>query len=260
MNEMIPQLKKLGFTEYEAKSYIALVQLGQTNAYQVSKHSSIPRARIYDTLNNLVARGIVVTEDMDGAIFYTAMPIAQFIQQTTTSFTETITQVGDYLKRIENNGTRSDHRVTMMKNRATILQTCTQLIHDATERIVLSCWDTCYDALLPALTARAHDISIRGIVMNVEQPLAGIDVHRKTTYMSNPQTKRSFVLAIDGRAMIYGPDFLEADAAYYTNDATHIHLLEDYIWHDVLVNRLVRRSGEDLDALISTERRAFFNE
>ena len=34
----------------------------------------------------------------------------------------------------------------------------------------------------------------------------------------------------------------ERNIAFYTDDPVHIYLLEDYVWHDVLVNRLVRRS------------------
>ncbi|PGE55230.1 TrmB family transcriptional regulator, partial [Bacillus wiedmannii] len=38
------------------------------------------------------------------------------------------------------------------------------------------------------------------------------------------------------------------------------YLLEDYVWHDVLVNRLARRSQDDLEHWITTERRSFFME
>ncbi len=41
---------------------------------------------------------------------------------------------------------------------------------------------------------------------------------------------------------------------FYTDDPVHIYLLEDYVWHDVLVNRLVRRSQDDLEQWITAER------
>ena len=60
MEELITQLKEMGFTEYEAKAYTALVQQSHVSAYQVSKNSGIPRARVYDILNILVEKGIVL--------------------------------------------------------------------------------------------------------------------------------------------------------------------------------------------------------
>lgn len=48
MDYIVQQLKKIGFNEYEAKSYVSLVKQGPVTAYQVSKDSGVPRARIYE--------------------------------------------------------------------------------------------------------------------------------------------------------------------------------------------------------------------
>ena len=59
-------------------------------------------------------------------------------------------------------------------------------------------------------------------------------------------TEHWFIVSIDSKEMIYGPSLEERNIAFYTDDPVHIYLLEDYVWHDVLVNRLVRRSQDDL--------------
>lgn len=56
MKQLIQQFKTMNFSEYEAKAYISLVKQGTVTAYQVSKDSSVPRARIYDVLDNLVEK------------------------------------------------------------------------------------------------------------------------------------------------------------------------------------------------------------
>ena len=60
--------------------------------------------------------------------------------------------------------------------------------------------------------------------------------------------------------MIYGPSINEREIAFYTDDPIHIRLLEDYIWHDVLVNRLVKQADENLEQWISSGRKQFFLE
>ncbi len=60
--------------------------------------------------------------------------------------------------------------------------------------------------------------------------------------------------------MIYGHSPSTQETAFITNDPVHIYLLEDYIWHDVLINRLVKRDDQELEDWIAKERKAFFLE
>lgn len=52
-------LVRLGMTEYEAKSYAALVGLGEGTVRQVHEASKVPRPRVYDTMDALVKKGFV---------------------------------------------------------------------------------------------------------------------------------------------------------------------------------------------------------
>ena len=52
-------LRKLGLNKYQSKAYETLVKLGSASAFQISKVSGVPFGRIYDSLNVLVARGLV---------------------------------------------------------------------------------------------------------------------------------------------------------------------------------------------------------
>ncbi len=53
-------LKELGFSQYEASCYMALVTTHPVNGSQLSKISGIARSRIYDVLRNLIAKGYVI--------------------------------------------------------------------------------------------------------------------------------------------------------------------------------------------------------
>jgi sugar-specific transcriptional regulator TrmB len=79
LENILQQLKKLGFNEYEAKSYVSLVKQGTVTAYQVSKDSGIPRARIYDVLSNLVEKGIVLKEEIEDGTKYSPLPVDIFL-------------------------------------------------------------------------------------------------------------------------------------------------------------------------------------
>lgn len=59
MQEILENLKVNGFTEYEAKAYVALVGLGMATAREISEISGVPHGRIYDILKLLAAKGYI---------------------------------------------------------------------------------------------------------------------------------------------------------------------------------------------------------
>lgn len=53
------QLEKLGFNKNEGKIYVALLELGEAQAGQVSKKTQINRTTIYDSIERLIQKGLV---------------------------------------------------------------------------------------------------------------------------------------------------------------------------------------------------------
>jgi sugar-specific transcriptional regulator TrmB len=52
-------LRDLGLSEYEARSYRALLRLGPATAKELSRASDVPMGRVYDVLNSLEQWGLV---------------------------------------------------------------------------------------------------------------------------------------------------------------------------------------------------------
>jgi sugar-specific transcriptional regulator TrmB len=59
MESVIEKLKRVGLTEYEAKAYLALVNVHLSTATQVSDKSGVPRTKTYATLESLAQKGWV---------------------------------------------------------------------------------------------------------------------------------------------------------------------------------------------------------
>ncbi len=260
MDTLIAQLKELGFTEYEAKAYTALVQNSHVSAYQVSKNSGIPRARIYDILNVLVEKGLVLKEEAADQTTYSSIPVAMFLQQIQQRWQSNFTSISDHLERLETKEQETEHKVLMLKGKETIVNYCQSLLQKAEMKVMLSMWEDMYDVLREDIQEVAKHVPVHGITLYVEEHLASIDRHRATHYTRKTSTPHWFILSIDGQEMIYGHSPSNQEIAFITNDPVHIYLLEDYIWHDVLINRLVKRDDHELEDWIAKERKAFFLE
>ncbi|MGE7093180.1 TrmB family transcriptional regulator [Lysinibacillus sp. NPDC048646] len=256
--ELINQFKQLGYTEYEAKAYISLVQNNNVTAYQVSKNSGIPRARIYGILDLLVEKGLVMKEETPEITTYTAIAVSVFLQKIEKHWQSSFISMSNHLDSLEQQESIADNKVLSIKDRETILAYCHSMLKKAKKRVLLSMWDDVYEELREDLDRASQQVKVHGITLHVMEPLATLDQHRVTDYTEKTTTDHWFILSIDGKEMIYGPSPDNRELAFFTDDPIHIYLLEDYIWHDVLVNRLVKRSKDDLGDWITKERNVFF--
>ncbi len=76
-------LKELGFTQYEAACYMALVSKHPVNGSKLSKISGIARSRIYDVLRSMISKGYVL--EIDSSL-YAPFPPDELIKKLKIDF------------------------------------------------------------------------------------------------------------------------------------------------------------------------------
>ena len=69
-SDPVDGLMKIGFSEYEAKAYVALLRGSPVTGYQLSKLCGVPRSMIYEVLGKLTARGAAMTLREEGTTKY----------------------------------------------------------------------------------------------------------------------------------------------------------------------------------------------
>ncbi|MBQ0140484.1 MAG: TrmB family transcriptional regulator [Kurthia sp.] len=258
MQKIIELLKNTGYTQYESKAYIALLQNSDVTAYQISKDSGIPRARIYDVLTSLITKGIVSKNESTAKTTYKPLPVDVFLQKTTTAWEEDFRNLSQSLKELEVKTPREEKTVMVLHEEEAILSYCQTIIQSAKSKIILSMWNDMYDRLRPFLEARSDELAIHGITLHVEDVIPTVDTHRITYFTERPTSSRWFIVSVDSEKLVYGPSIDEQSTAFFTDDPVHIRLLEDYVWHDVLVNRLINRSDNHVEEWVKEQRATFF--
>lgn len=238
-NSILDKLQNLGLNQYEAKAYASLLKIGTANAYKISKESGIPRARIYDVMETLTNRGLaMVEESSENTKIYTPVPSKVFLEKTRKEWENNFDDVANALRELETEASKQEVYVFTVKGKQNIISYCSQLLKEAKQYVMISMWDQMYELLLPELK-ECHDrgCKVMGVSHNIQNPIADIEMHHEGKYHNMDENLHWFIISIDGSKLLYGYS-VEADRdAFYTEDASHIYLLEDYILHDMVVNR-----------------------
>lgn len=131
------RMKKLGFTTYEAKAYVSLLQNNPVTRYELSKNSGVPRSAIYDVIRKLEMTGAVnglYTEPEK----YMPLPPVQLFDLLERQFHEKVEEAKQALKHFETD-IEPGHlwNIVGYKN---MLHKAREMIGKAKKSIYLSIW------------------------------------------------------------------------------------------------------------------------
>lgn len=86
--EAVEALTELGSTEYEARCFVALSQLSEGTAQEISQVSEVPQSRVYDIADSLFQRGLWTFSNpsLEDILRYPSnMPLNDFAKSTMNS-------------------------------------------------------------------------------------------------------------------------------------------------------------------------------
>lgn len=83
--ERLNKMKDLGLTDYQARVYLTLLDLGMAKASQIPTISRVPRTRIYSTMNQLHEKGLVEIIP-ESPIKYKPVPMSDYLDTVADSF------------------------------------------------------------------------------------------------------------------------------------------------------------------------------
>ena len=254
-DSMLDKLQKFGLNLYEAKAYESLLKIGTANAYRISKESGVPRARIYDVLESVTKLGLaMVEESSENVKIYTPVPSKDFLERIKKEWESDYEEVKSDLQDLEAEERKQEIYVFTVKGKENITAYCRQLLKEADKYVLISMWSQMYELLLPELEeCKSRGCNVLGISHDFDDPMEGIERHFNSKIHNMPDDMHWFILSADGKKLLYGYSADIDKDAFYTEDVSHIYLMEDYIMHDMVVNRFIE-DKEDGDKMVSIMR------
>ncbi len=237
-------LEGLGFSNYEARAYFALLGNSPLTGYQLSKLSGVPRSRIYETLEKLTHKGLVLTLQSDPAR-YAPLDSRELLARLRSGFDDSLKTLEDEIAHISVRGAMES--IWTVQGRDNILAKARDLIAGAAESVYLAAWDQVVQEVKTTLE-QAGARGIRIVVVSCGE----VDLATGRLYRHQFEEQLSAVgdssidLVVDGREVLVGEaTHGEMGQAAWTRNIGLVFIAQEYIRHEVYIHKLIEKLGTD---------------
>ena len=127
-------LEQLGLTEYEARCFVGLSQLGRGTAKEISKVANVPRSRVYDTVGKLHEMGIVDVQESDPREFR-AVSVDDALETLREDYAARIDIARDQMEEVETTETLEEEGVWEVASHDHVTDRLLSTFEEASEKI-----------------------------------------------------------------------------------------------------------------------------
>lgn len=241
INSIIERIKSLGFTTYEAKAYVALLQTNPVTRYELSRNSGVPRSAIYDIIRKLEGIGAVNAMSSD-PVKYVPLPPQQLFELLERQFKDRLSEAYHSLSNL--NSEPDAGYLWNILGYKNMLHKASEMITKAHSTIFISLWERECQLLKKDLEAAVQ----RGVQI-IAFSFTSLDIRGAKIYSYHvPESKlekiwdHKLILVIDQNELLMG----EADnknnkkTAWTTNqaivDIATNHLILDITLYGLRMN------------------------
>jgi sugar-specific transcriptional regulator TrmB len=168
VEETTSVLESLGFTEYEARCFVALTRLGQGTAREVAEVAGVPRPRVYDSVEQLQERGLADVQDAQPRRFRAADP-HDAVETVRREYGRRLDRLDGLLPRLRSPRSREESAgMWVVEGNEAVSDRLAALAADATEEllVVVAVPDLLTDEFVDELGAAAD----RGVSITLASP------------------------------------------------------------------------------------------
>lgn len=256
-DRLITALAALGFSGYEARAYVGLLQgYGQT-AYGVSKITGVPQPKIYEALRKLVSRGAAALVATDPQQF-AAIPPDTLLDQIRDDFAARLGVAEQEVALAlsgDSHPTIWPEVLTGVRSRTTLLECAVEMLDAAQEKVYISGWGGELSELAEAIDAA----ELRGVFVIVmafgrdkfRLRHGQVFRHSSTSKMVYPHHQnRHLAIVRDGAESLWGLSFDNGEwSALMTPDRRMVGLVRGFIRHDIYVQKVHAQFGPEMEAV-----------
>lgn len=253
----IKDLAAIGFTEYEARVYLALLRESPATGYQVGKKAGIPRSMVYEALGRLHARGAVLkTGDYRGALYRPVSP-ESLLDRYEEEQRTLIQNLRENLRRLHE--AREEDLLWSISGRSAVLAYANQMVEAATGELLLVFSDPYLDVLGEKVrTACTSGVAVKALLTGAGELGCGQVVRHPPLESELQKLGDMLLVVVDGKECLIASTDIEMTATVTTN-RNLVLIAHQFIWMEFFAQRIYARLGQDLLEILEPEERRMYS-
>jgi len=259
------ELQALGFSDYEARTYIALLQASPATAYEISKLAGLPRANTYGALESCTQKGAVLPFSQAPVRYVPVDPrvlLARIADETKLRCNQLATRLSD----IKSDDSREFVWTIEGENR--VNAKIAEMIAEAKIHV----WIKAHENVIETHQNELRDAVKRGVTILII--LFGTDCERfrfdknvrvyphEGNGIRVGDADNLFTIATDFKTALTAKMHGEVHAAYTRNESI-VAMAESLIRHDMYLAEIFQKFGQQIDEafgpFLVSLRRSYFS-
>jgi Cd2+/Zn2+-exporting ATPase len=249
-------LTRIGFTEYEAKVYLSLLNENPANGYQISKKSGVPRSMVYEALGRLSARGAVLETIEGRATLYRPLPPEVLLDRHEDEQRRMAVTLRQGLGKLY---TKTDEeRVWSITGRQPTLSFAAQMVKETQRDLFLVLADDDLEILHPEITkAYQRGVSVNALLTGEGELDCGQIARHPPLESELQEITGTLVVVADNHTALIASSDTDPKATITTNHNL-VLMARQFIWMELFAQRIHARLGSDLIDQLDPEDRQIF--
>lgn len=255
MTDPTKLLQELGFSEYEARAYIALLKQNPLNGYELAKASGIPRPNIYAVLQKLEERQAVTPVETASGTRYVPLPPEMLTDRLNLHYRHILTQTRSALEAAT--VTEAADVIWNLRSYDTILQKAQAIVDATTTSAMLAVWQP-EAAVLAEATQAAQARGVKIVTLCLQTCPAECGSCRDAVFryhVAPANTQRWLIVVGDEDELLFADLAQEQPAAMHTRQPNVVQMANWYIRHSIALAAILSDVGDQVDTILRPDTR-----
>lgn len=251
METIVQIMKKYDFSEMETLVYTTLLEKGVMTGYEVSKQSGVARSKVYNVLEKLIKKNLVVVNKSEPKL-YNAISSEEFLDQLEKNVKQDLTILENQLGNIKVQ--EEEELLWKLENYENVLGKTEHLIKNAKESLLIQIWEDDLSEHLIKVLQKAEQKLERFVLIlfsnehHYDIPLKKYYIHGFEEAKMKDFGSRWVNVVADENEVVFGTldkDNQVIDVTWTQNKAM-VSLSKEYIKHDAYTLKIIQENPEVL--------------
>ena len=234
-------LMAVGFTEYEARVYLALLSENPATGYQLGKKAGIPRSMVYEALGRLHARGAILRTNDQRAALYRPVPPDLLLDRYMQEQQRLTHTLRGSLKALYTS--EAEEHIWSISGESAVMAYALQIVQEAQTELLLVLPDRAVEDLRDEIAAAcARGVAVSSLLTEAAELACGVVARHPPLDSRLQELTTMFMAVADGKTCLIASVQPEMTATL-TNNRNLVFIARQFVWMELFTQRLHPRRG-----------------